>query len=157
MEVEIKVGAPIELVEILSEQGLCLLAMSVAEEPPAVAPELYRLMHLRDDRTVEVWLRFTSIGPRIETLYRDPALATASIETPLERLVEGISDKKQDESSDSLNAAHSNRDRLGEPEGLASPIQLPERMSPEIAFAGATSLALLSRLPRSLPEAPIPH
>lgn len=75
LEVEIKIGAPIELVEILSDQGLCVLAMSVAAEPPLVSPELYRQVHLRDDRTVEAWLRFTSMGPRVETLYCNPAFA----------------------------------------------------------------------------------
>lgn len=76
-EVEINIGMPIELIEVLSEQGLCLLAMPVFSVPPSAPPEIYRQVRLSCGRTVEAWLRFTSMGPRIETSYRDPALLNA--------------------------------------------------------------------------------
>ena len=73
-EVEIKIGEQIELIEVLSEQGLCLLAMPVSSVPPNVPPEVYRQVRLSCGRTVEAWLRFTSMGPRVETSYMDPVL-----------------------------------------------------------------------------------
>jgi DNA-directed RNA polymerase specialized sigma24 family protein len=71
---EVEIGEQIELIEVLSEQGLCLLAMPVSSVPPNAPPEIYRQVRLSCGRTVEAWLRFTSMGPRVETSYRDPAL-----------------------------------------------------------------------------------
>jgi DNA-directed RNA polymerase specialized sigma24 family protein len=76
-EVEIRIGAPIELVEILSEQGLCLLTMLVSSAPPDAPPEIHQQVRLSCGRSVEAWLRFTSMGQCIETSYRDPALLAA--------------------------------------------------------------------------------
>lgn len=76
-DVEINIGVPIELIEVLSEQGLCLLAMPVFSVPPNAPPEIHRQVRLSCGRTVEAWLRFTSMGPRVETSYRDPALQNA--------------------------------------------------------------------------------
>ncbi len=85
LELDLNIGGPIELIEIISEQGFCLFGLPVDEQPPEVSPEIYRLVQLRGGRTVEAWLRFTSMGPRIETLYCDPALAALSDEAVEDR------------------------------------------------------------------------
>ena len=94
-EVEIKIGEQIELIEVLSEQGLCLLAMPVSSVPPNVPPEVYRQVRLSCGRTVEAWLRFTSMGPRVETSYRDPALL-AAVEESTESDGRDATDKNSD-------------------------------------------------------------
>ena len=85
-EVEVNIGAPVEMIEIFSEQGFCLLSMEVAGQPPEVSPELYRQVRLDRGRTVEAWLRFTSMGPRIETSYLNLAMLTAENDTEIEAL-----------------------------------------------------------------------
>jgi hypothetical protein len=97
-EVEIKIGEQIELIEVLSEQGLCLLAMPVSSVPPNVPPEVYRQVRLSCGRTVEAWLRFTSMGPRVETSYRDPALL-AVVEESTESDERDAADKSSDHGS----------------------------------------------------------
>jgi DNA-directed RNA polymerase specialized sigma24 family protein len=94
-EVEIKIGEQIELIEVLSEQGLCLLAMPVSSVPPNLPPEVYRQVRLSCGRTVEAWLRFTSMGPRVETSYLDPALL-AVVEESTESDGKDAADKSSD-------------------------------------------------------------
>ena len=96
-ELEINIGAPIELIEIISEQGICLLSLPVEVQPPAAPPEIYRIVRHRGGRTLEAWLRFTSMGPRAETLYRDPAFVV----TPVGDLL----DEKASDSSEADIAA----------------------------------------------------
>lgn len=74
LEVEISRETKIEFIEIVSEQGVCLLGMPVNLVPPEAPPEMRHSAKLPNGRSVEMVLRFTSIGPFVDISYSDPSL-----------------------------------------------------------------------------------
>jgi DNA-directed RNA polymerase specialized sigma24 family protein len=64
----------IGLVEVLSEQGIRLLCLYV-EAPPEGAIEQWAEVHLSDDRTLRVTLKFQDQWPSLELTYSDPHFA----------------------------------------------------------------------------------
>jgi DNA-directed RNA polymerase specialized sigma24 family protein len=74
LEVEIGHETKIEFIEIISEQGVCLLAMPVGSVPPEAPPEMRRSARLTNRRSVEIVLRFTGVGPFVDISYCDASL-----------------------------------------------------------------------------------
>lgn len=62
-----------EFIEVMSEQGVCLLAMRIASEPPDTPPEIRHETELSFGRRIEVRVQFTSVGPLVEITYHDPS------------------------------------------------------------------------------------
>lgn len=139
-EVEIKIGEQIELIEVLSEQGLCLLAMPVSSVPPNVPPEVYLQVRLSCGRTVEAWLRFTSMGPRVETSYRDPALL-AVVEESAESDGRDATDTNSDPGA-SIVAVESLRPRRRKPLWVKLWVKLKQVPIPTMNPTFATALIL---------------
>jgi RNA polymerase sigma factor (sigma-70 family) len=76
LRVETRSAAQLELIEILSEQGILLLMLPVTQHPPQSPPELRQEVQLSDDRTLALCVRFTGEGALIEATYLDPHFAT---------------------------------------------------------------------------------
>jgi len=74
LEVEIGRETKIEFIEIVSEQGVCLLGMPVDSVPPEAPPEMRHSAMLMNGRAVEMVLRFTGVGPFVDISYSDPSL-----------------------------------------------------------------------------------
>lgn len=74
LEVEVHSETRVEFIEVLSEQGLCLLAIPVESTPPMVGPQLRHEVSLGDTCRLELLLKFTSNKLLIEVLYRDDSL-----------------------------------------------------------------------------------
>lgn len=66
---------PIGLVELFSEQGVCLAALDI-EAPPGGPVEQAVQAELSDGRSVELAVSFVGPWPTVRALYRDPWLAT---------------------------------------------------------------------------------
>jgi DNA-directed RNA polymerase specialized sigma24 family protein len=80
LEVEVASGVTLELIEVFSEQGLCLLAAPVSAMPPEHPPEMTRRVELSAGRSIEVRLSFTSVCPQIWVAYSDPTWPASLME-----------------------------------------------------------------------------
>jgi DNA-directed RNA polymerase specialized sigma24 family protein len=76
LEVEIHRETRIEFIEVLSEQGICLLAIPVVSTPPQIEPELRHEAFLGDACKLELLVKFTSNGPLIEVFYHDESFVS---------------------------------------------------------------------------------
>ncbi len=65
-------------IEVLSEQGLCLAFLQVAEPVSADKLEQVENALFSDDRSLVLTLSFDADGPIIHVLYRDPVMAEAT-------------------------------------------------------------------------------
>jgi DNA-directed RNA polymerase specialized sigma24 family protein len=72
LEVEVGRGTRMEFIEIVSEQGVCLLGVPVNSTPPEAPPEIRYSAELMHGRSVEIVLRFTSAGSLVNICYCDP-------------------------------------------------------------------------------------
>lgn len=68
----INVAEKIDFIEVLGEQDIRLLFLSVEELPPDGAYQRSVLVELSDDRTLEATLSFSNPWPTLQVLYRDP-------------------------------------------------------------------------------------
>jgi DNA-directed RNA polymerase specialized sigma24 family protein len=71
-KIEVKDGDPLDLVEVLSEQGVCLLPILLRALPPSAPPEIRHEVELSDGRSIEACLTFNVHGCVIEVSYFDP-------------------------------------------------------------------------------------
>ncbi len=76
LEVEVHPETRIEFIEVLSEQGICLLAIPVVSGPPQAEPEIRHEVFLGDACKLELLVKFMGNGPLIEVLYHDESLAS---------------------------------------------------------------------------------
>src|SRR5262249_32589942 len=65
---------PIALVEVFSEQAVCLAALDI-DAPPGRSVEQAARVDLSDGRSVEISIAFTAPWPTVRAVYRDPWLA----------------------------------------------------------------------------------
>jgi RNA polymerase sigma factor (sigma-70 family) len=76
----------IELIEIISDQGLLLLCFPLQQLPPSSPPEQQHHVQFPCGRSVHLAVRFTVTGAAIEITYEDPnfghSLALISSDTP---------------------------------------------------------------------------
>lgn len=82
LKVEMHAVQTLEIIEVLSEQGLLLMAMPVLQRPPKAQPEMRHQIALSGERTLTLMVRFNGDGALIEAAYEDPHCATASEEIP---------------------------------------------------------------------------
>lgn len=92
LKVEAKSDAPLESIEIMSEQGFCLLTMVVESHPPSAPPTVKRAVEFSLDRSLEAVLRFTAEGPIVEVIYRNPAYVVAADPVILRQLEAELDD-----------------------------------------------------------------
>jgi DNA-directed RNA polymerase specialized sigma24 family protein len=85
LEVEVASSVTLELIEVISEQGLCLMAMPVSAMPPEHPPEIARRVELSAGRSIEVRLSFTSVCPQIWVAYSDPTWQAYFVEAAGDR------------------------------------------------------------------------
>jgi DNA-directed RNA polymerase specialized sigma24 family protein len=78
----------VSIVEIVSEQDVCLLAFMLYEEPAAEPLEWRRALEMSGGRTLEATLRYADNWPSIEVSYHDPRLR------PSEAIVPGVVTEK---------------------------------------------------------------
>jgi DNA-directed RNA polymerase specialized sigma24 family protein len=78
----VKLGSEMkpEFIEVVSEQGICLLTMPVISVPPDAPPEIKQVIELSQGRRIEARLQFTSVGFLVEIIYHDPLLLEAEEE-----------------------------------------------------------------------------
>jgi RNA polymerase sigma factor (sigma-70 family) len=62
-------------IEVISEQGVCLLTMQVDTLPPEAPPEIRQQIELSHGRRIEACLQFTALGTCLEVAYHDASLA----------------------------------------------------------------------------------
>jgi DNA-directed RNA polymerase specialized sigma24 family protein len=84
MEVKPSAETAPEFIEVISEQGVCLLAMHIAARPPDAPPELRHEVELSQGRRIEVQLQFTSVGPLVEVAYYDPSFLADAVQEAAE-------------------------------------------------------------------------
>ena len=72
LEVEVGAAEALECIEVISEQGLCLMTVAVAGGPPSLPPEVVQEIQLSAGRRIELRLNFTSLYPQIWMTYSDP-------------------------------------------------------------------------------------
>nr|WP_286676452.1 sigma factor [Paracidobacterium acidisoli] len=65
----------VHLIEIVSEQGVCLLSFFVPEIEPGEPLELRRELHMSGERIVAATVRYGETWPAIEVSYQDPESA----------------------------------------------------------------------------------
>jgi RNA polymerase sigma factor (sigma-70 family) len=69
----------VDLIEVISDQGLPLLAYPLRQAPPFASPEQKHEVTLGAGRTIALLLRFTIDGALIEITYNDPSFSTESL------------------------------------------------------------------------------
>lgn len=106
----------LELVEVISEQGLTLLALPVLNRPPEAPPEITHEVKLSEGRTVALLLRFTADGAVIEVTYDEPQFTEERVKGGTLKLnsdKEGQLERKDqdDAASNASSDARSDRQR----------------------------------------------
>jgi len=86
-EIVLSGGTKPEFIEVMSEQGVCLLAMRIGSEPPDTPPEIRRETELSLGRRIEARLQFTSLGPLVEITYHDPSQVAETEPEPESEMV----------------------------------------------------------------------
>lgn len=76
LKVETHSVETLKLVEVISEQGLTLLALPVLAVPPDAGPELAHSISMSGGRTISLAVRFTLDGALFEVVYKDPLYST---------------------------------------------------------------------------------
>jgi hypothetical protein len=71
---------PVEFVEVLSEQGIRLLSLTVPETPPNGPGEIKNEVELSDDRHISLSLRFETLWPTVHVCYSGSPAPIAQIE-----------------------------------------------------------------------------
>jgi hypothetical protein len=84
-----------EIIEVFSEQGLCLLTMHVDAMPPSAPPDIRQQVELSQGRNLETCLHFTSVGIYLEVIYHDPS---RSIDPEAEGEISAEEKRKEQES-----------------------------------------------------------
>jgi DNA-directed RNA polymerase specialized sigma24 family protein len=80
LKVETHTVQTLEIIEVLSEQGLLLMAMPVLRHPPKSQPEIRHEIELSGARTLTLLIRFNGDGALIEATYADPHCSTLADE-----------------------------------------------------------------------------
>ncbi|HMJ25406.1 MAG TPA: RNA polymerase sigma factor, partial [Pyrinomonadaceae bacterium] len=83
----INVAEKIDFIEVLGEQDVRLLFLSVEELPPDGAYQRSVRVELSDDRSLEATLSFSNPWPTLQVLYRDP-LMSAGLAVPADAVPE---------------------------------------------------------------------
>ncbi len=78
--VEVKNETAVELIEVLSEQGVCLLPILLRAAPPNVPPAMWHEVLLSDNRSLKACISFTVHGYVIEVSYSDPTFFGGMLE-----------------------------------------------------------------------------
>ena len=78
LEVEVSAETRLEIIEVFSEQGICLLAMPILALPPQAPPQIHHAIDLTRHRSIELLLRFNTGGTLLSVTYLDPFLAMAA-------------------------------------------------------------------------------
>ena len=82
---------PVWLVEVYSEQDVCLASLDVTPLPEAPAEQRVRV-DLADDRRIELALSFLRQWPTVSLAYDDPAYAAAPLAAVATEMPQGIAD-----------------------------------------------------------------
>ncbi|HKP72817.1 MAG TPA: sigma-70 family RNA polymerase sigma factor, partial [Pyrinomonadaceae bacterium] len=78
----INIGERIEFVEVVSEQEVRLLFLSVDEPPPNGAYQRSARVALSDERTLEATLSFSNPWPTLQVVYHDPLHGADTLAQP---------------------------------------------------------------------------
>lgn len=91
----LKLGAEERMhwVEVVSEQGLCLLSFFVPEFEPGEPLEMHRERRMSGERTIAATVRYAETWPSIEVSYRDPE--SCSIEAPSDQSASPVDRQRQ--------------------------------------------------------------
>ena len=82
LKVETHSVRDLDLIEVISDQGLPLLVFPLRTMPPETAPEQRDEVRLSGNRRVELLLRFTADGALIEITYDNPSFACGPLSIP---------------------------------------------------------------------------
>ena len=92
LKVDIHSLDTLRLIEVLSEQGLTLLAFPLVQSPPDSEPEVTHRVEMSGGRQVSLVVQFTRDGALVEATYDDPSFLVGSEDlSPRERSEVGSS------------------------------------------------------------------
>ncbi|HLJ49144.1 MAG TPA: RNA polymerase sigma factor [Bryobacteraceae bacterium] len=76
---------PVDFIEVFSEQEIRLLSLAVPDQPAGVNSEFRNQVFLSDNRSLELVLRFDTLGQEVHVCYREQARneAVAPVRDPL--------------------------------------------------------------------------